>query len=385
MSGVAPQRAVTRLAGVAELDRVIFEEDRGWSASAEEQAELRTRLISEALAHHLEASPRYARFAEAAGFDLASIGGPADLARVPQFPTQMFKRAEIRSVPESDCHLFVSSGTSGTHSNVWRDDTSLQRLAGSLRPESDIWGSLFDGVDLDDEGEMLHLGPPRSEAGGVWISYVLSLVEMFTSTRSYVHDGVLRLGDAANDLEDALGAGRFVSVSGPPVFVTALLQYMADNGRKAGAADRMVIITGGGWKRDQTGRIDPAELRSRAVETFGLRDGSQVRDVFNQVELNTAFTECEAGRKHVPPWVQVFARSPYDMGVLPDGEVGLLSYLDPSAHSYPCFLLCEDFGSTQTDQCSCGRYGTTVEVQRRISTATHQGCALRLAGETALG
>ncbi|MFE1441627.1 hypothetical protein [Streptomyces sp. NPDC058739] len=363
----------------AELDRLIFEEENWWALPVAEQAALRHRFVAAAVEHHLEHNADYRRFAEARGFTLADLDEPAGLARVPQFPTRMFKRAEIRSVPAQDCDVFKSSGTSGTRSMVWRDEPSLERLAGSLHPEGDIWRTLYGDIDLDDDGMMIHLGPGRREADGVWISYIMTLVEMFASTTSYVRDGVLHLKDAVRDLESALAEGRFVCVAGPPVFVAELLRHMAENSVKTAAGDRMAVITGGGWKKSESTRLDPDELRALAMDTFGLADASQVRDVFNQVELNTAFIECEHHRKHVPPWVEVIVRDPRDLAPLPTGESGLMSYLDPTARSYPCFLLAEDFGSAVTGGCPCGRGGTTVEIHRRMKASSHHGCALRLA------
>ncbi|MFF3850850.1 hypothetical protein [Streptomyces sp. NPDC002328] len=363
----------------AELDRLIFEDDDWWAMSGADQAALRHRFVAAAVAHHLEHNADYRRFAEASGFALAELDDPAGLLRVPQFPTRMFKRVEVRSVPARDCDVFKSSGTSGVQSRVWRDEPSLERLAGSLRPEGDIWRTLYGDVDLDDDGEMVHLGPHRHEADGVWISYLMTLVEMFAATRSYVHDGVLRLQDAVRDVGSALADGRFVCVAGPPVFVAELLRHMSDSSQKLSAGDRMAVITGGGWKKDEATRLDPDELRSLAMDTFGLASASQVRDVFNQVELNTAFIECEHHRKHVPPWVEVIVRDPHDLSPVPAGHTGLMSYLDPTARSYPCFLLAEDFGAAETDACPCGRRGTTVDIHRRMRTSSHQGCALRLA------
>ncbi|MEU3918042.1 hypothetical protein [Streptomyces sp. NPDC029004] len=363
----------------AELDRLIFEDDDWWAMPSADQAALRHRFITAAVAHHLEHNADFRTFAESSGFTLADLGAPGSLVRVPQFPTRMFKRVEVRSVPAADCDVFKSSGTSGTQSMVWRDEPSLERLAGSLRPEGDIWRTLYGDVDLDDDGQMVHLGPNRREADGVWISYIMTLVEMFAATRSYVADGVLRLRDVVRDLEGALADGKFVCVAGPPVFMAELLRHMSDNTIKLSAGDRMAVITGGGWKKNESTKLDPDRLRSLAMDTFGLASAQQVRDVFNQVELNTAFIECEHHRKHVPPWVEVIVRDPRDLSPVPAGQVGLMSYLDPTARSYPCFLLAEDFGSAETDNCPCGRAGTTVHIDRRMRTSSHHGCALRLA------
>ncbi len=373
------------LDGVAALDTLVFEAEDWWSAPARVQADLRLGLVRQSVQHHLDYNPDYQRFAEVCGFDLDQLGDVSGLARVPQLPTTVFKLRDVRTGPITDCSIFTSSGTTtGVRSRVWRDDTSLQRLAGSLNPEAGIWGDTWGDADLDEDGVTLHLGPPRAQAQGVWISYVMSLIELFTTVRHHVQDGVLHLDRAVEELRTNLAAGKFVAVVGPPVFVTELLRQLARTGERLSAGERAAVVTGGGWKRTEAQRIDPVELRALAVDTLGLSSATQVRDVFNQVELNSAFVECEHHRKHVPPWVHVIVRDPQGLSPLPDGETGLLTYLDPSASSYPCFLVAEDFGRVEVDRCPCGRYGTTVDVLRRLTASTHQGCALRLATSTTL-
>lgn len=380
----APAMAARRLKmpPMAAIDQLIFEVDEWWAESSDRQAERRRSLIADAVTWHLRESAQYRQLAELTGFEPAALQRGEGLESVPQFPTRLFKRTEIRSMPESDCRVFRSSGTSGSLSQVWRDDMTLQRLAGSLRPQGDIWKSLY-GIDgLDDDGQMIHLGPARGDALGVWIGYVMTLIEMFTYTCSYLSDGKLRIGDAARDLRAAAREGGLVCVAGPPAFVMALLDHLCENRVQIDGGERIVVVTGGGWKRAETQRIPPEELRALAVKTLGLRDDGQVRDVFNQVELNTAFVECEHHRMHVPPWVEVIVRDADGLAPMPPDRPGLLSYLDPSAVSYPCFLLTEDIGRTRVDECPCGRQGVTVEVHRRLMASDHQGCALRLAEAT---
>jgi len=78
----------------------------------------------------------------------------------------------------------------------------------------------------------------------------------------------------------------------------------------------MTVLTAGGWKRFSGQRIERAVFDPRACAAFGLADESQVRDAFNQVELNTVMIECSAHRKHVPPWLYAAARDPDRLTVL---------------------------------------------------------------------
>jgi long-chain-fatty-acid---luciferin-component ligase len=89
--------------------------------------------------------------------------------------------------------------------------------------------------------------------------------------------------------------------------------------------------------------------------------------------------DCEHGRKHCPPWLHASARAPKTLAPLGWGESGILAYLDPTATSYPCFVLSDDFGSvTRGERCPCGRSGDVLTIERRINRIEARGCALKL-------
>lgn len=362
---------------IPEIDRLIFEKEDWWAVPVD-----RRTLVADAVRWHLDQSPPYARLADRLGFNAEQLDRVDDLSLVPQIPTRIFKRTQVRSVSAHDCSVFTSSGTSGVLSRVWRDDTTLQRLAGSLRPSRELWGDLADADYLDDAGTMIHLGPARADNRGTWLGYVMTMIEMYTSVRSYLVGDTLLVADAIRDLSAAISEDAFVCVAGPPTFVAALMDHLDARSQAVAGGERVMVVTGGGWKAT-THRVMPAlEFRARAVEVFGLAGDDQVRDVFNQVELNTAFVECRRHRLHVPPWVEVIVRDPVTLDSLPPGSVGLLSYLDPSATSFPCFIIGDDLGAVDPTPCPCGRSGQTVIFHRRIVTSDHYGCSSRLAKAT---
>jgi long-chain-fatty-acid---luciferin-component ligase len=89
--------------------------------------------------------------------------------------------------------------------------------------------------------------------------------------------------------------------------------------------------------------------------------------------------ECAHGRKHLPPWLYAAARHPRSLELLGDGEPGILSFLDPSAVSYPAFILSDDFGSvTRAASCSCGLRTDVLQIERRINRIESRGCALKM-------
>jgi long-chain-fatty-acid---luciferin-component ligase len=103
--------------------------------------------------------------------------------------------------------------------------------------------------------------------------------------------------------------------------------------------------------------------------------------MYGLVECNMLAIECEHGHKHVPPWVRIVTRrlnKPDE--VLPEiHQSGIVSVLDPTSMSYPCFIQTEDVGIITSDgPCSCGRTSQTLKFVRRIDGAELGCCAINL-------
>lgn len=360
------------------LDHLIFEVDEWWELPEQRQVDLRIGVLADAVAHHIARCPPYARFTERRGFDPALLDTRESLRLVPQIPTTVFKRADVRSVPEDQVvRTFSSSGTTGVRSMVPRDELTLERLAGSLRADLGIWSDVVDKHVLDEDGEVVNLGPSRAEAGGVWFSYVMSLVEVFASTTHCMTGGRLDYELAADRVRRCAADGRFVCLVGPPALVARFCQHVRD--RRFACGRSALVVTGGGWKATAAGAVlDRPDFVRLVTDTLGLSAGGQVRDVFNQVELNTVCIECGNGRMHVPPWVEVIVRHPDTLAPVDPGNSGVISFLDASARSYPCFIVGEDLGWTWPDPCGCGRTGQTIAIRRRIDSSAHQGCSVTL-------
>jgi len=355
---------------VAPVDRAVFSGD--WNAPDDPHARL--ALIRDSVRWHLASAPAYAGYADRLGFDPDRLAAPGDLASVPQIPTLAFKRGvPIRSCPaDRIAKRCTSSGTLGRRSEVLRDRSTIERLLGSVRRGVELLGDWY-----EDDVAVLNLGPDQAEAGDLWFAYVMSLVELPYLASHAVRDGHFDPPAAADRLAALRKEYPVVIVTGPPGLVLELA-----NAAPADAARRqdgeLMVVTAGGWKR-HTGAVLPrAEFTDAVVGRLGLTGPDRVRDAFNQVELNTVVLECAARRKHVPPWLEVIVRDPLTLEPVGAGTGGLLSYLDPSATSYPCFLLADDFGVLRADPCECGRPGRTLELHRRIKRPEEWGCALKM-------
>jgi long-chain-fatty-acid---luciferin-component ligase len=357
------------LSPVSELDRLIFTE-HGRGAAVQDDEMLRLELVRESVGHHLVQCPAYARFAEQVGFDFDSLADPKALDYVPQIPTSAFKRSAILSVPaEQTAKRCTSSGTQGTISVVYRDRFTIERLLGSTRRGLE----LLVGDWYEDEIHVLNLGPDQAEAGDLWFAYVMSLIGVDYPTHHAVRAGTFDPHEALAALSRATA---FPVLAGPPALVMEVAEAALVRGGLS--IPHLAIVTAGGWKRAGAQRIARGEFNELLLRAFDLENTCRVRDAFNQVELNTVMLECEYHRKHVPPWLHITARSLRTLEPLAYGEQGLLSYLDPSASSYPCFILADDVGTVRRGPCDCGWAGRTLEIERRLDRAESWGCALKM-------
>jgi len=368
--------SVSQADGMTRLDATIFNRDDWDRMPAEESRALRVEAIGDALRHHAENCAPFGKYCARLGFDPAAPLSADQLTTVPQFPSSVFKTLELCSVPHAEIvHRFESSGTSGLRSRIPRDELTLARLSGSLRGTADIWSDVIGDVDMDDDVFVIHLGPSRRNAGSVWFGYVMSLIELEAETEHLLSNGKVDIGRTAKLVKTALTERRRVLVVGAPFLIEELCHWFEQFPLDAG--NRLFLITGGGWKR-HTGKVmSRTQLAELACRTLGLDSTAQVRDIFNQVELNSAFVQCGEGRLHVPPWVEVIVRDPATLRPLPSGCEGLLSYLDPTAHSYPAFFIGEDLGIRDDSPCGCGRTSATIQMVRRLRVTTHEGCALQ--------
>jgi long-chain-fatty-acid---luciferin-component ligase len=355
------------------IEALVFDEaytERDYAAVAE----ARTAAILTATATLLDQCDLYAGFCERLGFRLEGIGDESELGRIPQLPLSVFKTASPRcSGTEGELIETTSSGTRGVVSRVLRDSTTLDRLLGGLQGSFRLVGEFF-----EDDTTVLHLGPSPGASDGVWMSYVMGLVELAFETRHFVHGRIFLLGEALDAVEECLAAGRRIIVLGPPMLAKALAEASLEIGRSFRGEDRLFFVTGGGWKRNTGRALESENFAALLCRGFNLASRAQVRDAFNQVELNTVLVECEAGRKHLPPWLQVIVRDFAALAPLPPGELGVLSFLDPTATSYPALFIGDDIGRLDLSPCACGRRSPSLHLLRRLQLSESRGCALRM-------
>jgi len=263
----------------------------------------------------------------------------------------------------------TSSGTLGTKSVVYRDDKTLERFAGSVS-----YGiSQFLGRDHSRRRAFV-LGPNAVEAGDLWFSYVLSLVEIVYKTDFYGSAGRVDFVRLYGELK---GENYYQPILvGPPSLIVDFVKFLKRSNLELDlGVKEAYIITAGGWKNRVAEQISSLVFRGECSSFFSL-DPSRIRDSFNMVELNSVMFECEHHRMHVPPWLRVEAVDPITMAAT--GDEGVLAFLDPTAVSYPSFILSEDLGTLAQGICPCGIDGEWLSFNRRVKANEQRGCATKM-------
>lgn len=351
------------------LEELLYEGTDSYSRPLD--SERQVEWIAAAADHHIRTNAVFSRLAEHSGFSVDTLRATGDVASVPLVSSGLFKRRDLASAAEGPVRLCRSSGTRGSQSVVPRDRPTMERFVGT------VLHGLREFLGHTDVREALVLSPPAHEAGDLWFAYVLTLVELLYDTRFFVRENRLRPDEAHRALTELDPEAQPTLVSSPGLLVD-LLGWMEERSRTLDLEGRgSFVVTAGGWKKRKDESVDRDELTAAVRHRLGLAP-DRVRDAFNMVELNTVLLECEHARKHVPPWLVVIPRRAADLRPADEGEEGLLSYLDPTATSYPSFILSDDFGSVDESGCPCGRYGPTVAVSRRLATIEERGCGLKL-------
>jgi long-chain-fatty-acid---luciferin-component ligase len=353
----------------SEIDDLIFMSNpQEWTF--EDQKEIQNKLILEAFNYHYNRNESYRKYCitQHVNENITSIDD------IPVFPTSVFKYMKLHTASEDDIeNWYTSSGTSGMKSNIARDRLSIERLLGSVN-----FGMKYVGNWFEHEMELVNLGPDRFNTNNIWFKYVMSLVELLYPTEFTVNNDEIDLEKTMHHLFRIYNTKKDICLIGPPYFIYLLCQYINANDIEFIAGNRLHIITGGGWKLNQSESLSRDDFNAMLMEVFHLNNINQIRDTFNQVELNTCFFEDEYQRKHVPPWVYARALDPETLQPVIDGEQGLLSYMDASSTGYPAFIVTDDIGIIHHVKSPDPYPGTKVEIIRRLNTRAQKGCAISM-------
>ncbi|MGA1839245.1 MAG: hypothetical protein ACMUIU_01360 [bacterium] len=330
----------------------------------------RNQLLAEAVNWHIEQCPLYRTLYKKAEVDSEKIleNGPKGIELL---PIRGFKHFgdQLTSVSEQEkISVFESSGTMGKTSQVMRDELSISRLLGSVELGVRNIANTFE------DSTVILIGPDLENAGNVWFSYVMALVELLYPTISVINGDLINFVLAYDLLSDP-SFGPKVIVGVPPV-IWDVMQGAIEN--KVNFNNVTHIITGGGWKR-RSGEEVSFQVLNETANKCSKKNKIKICDTFNMVEMNTVLFKCEADYFHTPPWLVLEALDPYNLQPVPPNIPGILAFYDASSRSYPGFILTEDvIALAPPESCTCGRAGERMRFIRRVRNSENRGCAKKI-------
>jgi len=327
--------------------------------------------IKKSFEHHFNHCESYRRFCED-GYHIspADLNSFEDLEKIPQIPTAVFKSVDICSVDKETCRCCKSSGTNGAVSKIYRNRRTVQAFLESvLRETKRMYGLTAENCVI------YNLGPAEEEAGDVWLAYAMGFLRNAVESFCFMQQGVLETGRLLQMLQEHNSAKRIVLL-GPPAFYVRLFEYMKNKEMCLRLPENTLLLTAGGWKSKSGDTMSRDEFNELIVKYLGIGD-AQIFDVYNQVESNTPFFECQYHNKHVPEGFHIIVRDPRTFKPLAEGREGVVTFLDSSSDSYPAFVTTDDVGYVTSD-CQCGRKGQIFHYVRRVKTVETKGCAMKL-------
>lgn len=343
--------------------------------SNDEQKEIKEYLIPEAFKHHFENCGFYQKYCVNVGVYPENIKYYDDIKKIPLLPSSIFKNEKVITGSEDNIFkMCTSSGTKGSVSTVYRDEDTIHNFFESSKL------NIKEMLNVEN-GEWINLTPlsSSSEVKHLWIAYAMEYTAKFYPSVFCVENGKLDVDRVYENLDRVLKSGKTAILIGPPTLMLKLVNDMKVHNIKFEYNSNIRFITAGGWKKFTGISISRDELLSRLQECFGNIESWQCRDIYNMVELNTIIGECEYNHKHILPWLSVFALDPVTLSPIENEKKGIMAYIDPTAISYPCFILSDDIGSILHNvKCNCARTGDIFRFERRITTTEVRGCALKM-------
>lgn len=308
-----------------------------------------------------------------------------DLGRQPFVHAHFFKMHEIRSVPESEVTVrLTSSGTSGQRSQMFFDRWTMRTGQRMLARIFDHHGWIDDTSPVD----YLLFNYQPTPGFSVGTAFTNNYMCSFAPARS-IHYGLPHTGSGhefdpfgtvralLRSAEDAVP----VRILGFPAFLMFTLDRMRDLGIPPMRLDeRSLIVFGGGWKGHTDQQLPKPEFYARITEQLGI-PAHRIRDGFGSVEHSVPYLECSHHHLHVPSWSRVLVRSVRTLEPLPYGEIGYLQFVSPFITSVPAHsVLMSDLAALYPpEESGCEVPTPWFRVHGRAGLSKNRSCAVAAA------
>lgn len=323
-------------------------------------------LALAAFAYQFEQVAPYRAMCERDGRTPATVRSWRD---IPAVPAAAFATVELATDPPVE--LFRSSGTLGDARSVHRHPfPGLYRV---IVEASFPAFCLPRGTRPEALPPILSLVPPRAVAPDSSLAFMIEhVLDHFggpDSTHAIGERGV-EVGRARSWLSARQREHRPALIVATTLALADLLDFLHRMDLKLRLAPGSAVFeTGGAKGRDR--EVDRGELETRLATHLALGPGAIVAE-YGMTELTSqAYTRTLAGGDPglylPPPWMRVRALDPESLAELPDGESGLLAFLDLGNVGSALHVLTEDLGRTDAGG---------FRLDGRAPEAALRGCSL---------
>ena len=312
--------------------------------------------VRENVQHHKENCPEYAAILKQYGFKVSSLQSEDDLYKIPVLPTLYYKRNRIFSMSEEKLTIkATSSGTKGLQSQVGFDKNSLLfGIIMMLRFFS--YHKVISVVPVNyivlgyEPSKHTSMGAIKTAYGTTKFAPAIHREYALKDTGTDYSVNIEGIRDALFKYAKQGFPVRFV---GFPSYMYFLAKTLKDNNISLKLNKRSKILLGGGWKQFSSEEIDRESFYSLIKETLGI-DKKNCIEFFSAVEHPLPYCKCENGHFHVPIYSRAIIRDVKTLLPVPNGKIGLLSFISPLVASMPLVSVVTDDLAVMYEGEMCG-------------------------------
>lgn len=355
------------------LERATDALDRCFAAKPYSlQGSERTLLLDQGLAslnrHHYESCPAYRRILD--GYWRGGLDAET-LDQHPYLPASIFKTQELRSVPDSEVRLtLTSSGTTGqTPSRIFvdRETSALQQRALITSLMHAIGPKRLPMLIVDSASTVSDRNTISARGAGI-----LGMMRFGHNHCYALDDSMLPKLDEIRQFLKEFGGKPFLIFGFTFMIWSGIYEKLHQTELDMSNG---ILIHSGGWKKMLARSVDNRQFRQIMNVAFGLH---RIYNFYGMVEqLGSIFLEGPDGLLYPPNFSDVIIRDPETWAVAEPGIPGLVQVLSLLPRSYPGHnLLTEDIGVIEaTYDSSDGWGGKGIRILGRVNEAELRGCS----------
>ena len=320
--------------------------------------------------HHYRCCKKYKKIINNLKFKIKNNNKLEDF---PMLPVRIFKKFDLKSVPEKKIvKKLVSSGTSGQElSKIYLDKKNANnqvRVLGKIM--STILGNeRLPMLIIDQNPKILDRSVFNAKSTAIYGFSIFGINHCFLLDKENKIDYI-----SLNNFLKKYGKDKFLIFGFTSLVYENLIKKLSVNLLKSNFQNG-ILIHGGGWKKMEKLNVNSSILKKKLIEKINL---NKIYNYYGLVEqTGSIFIESKkCGYFHTSIFSDIFIRDK-KFNVLKNKKKGLIQLMSLLPTSYPGHnILTEDIGEIiGEDNCKCGLKGKYFLVHGRIKEAEIRGCS----------